>query len=68
MQTIKCIHDYSIEGEGTIKYGTILTELPQSIMGIQQYRNELGEIFYFDNDEISYSNYFWESFRLISNE
>ena len=68
MQTIKCISDYSIEAEGTIKYGTILTEMPESDTGFAQYRNEKGEIFYFDPEEIMFSDEFSQSFRLISNE
>jgi hypothetical protein len=65
MQTIKCIQDYPI---GNIPFGTILTEMPDCDTGFAQYKNEIGEIFYFHIEEIMYSDEFSQSFRLISNE
>ena len=62
-----CVQDYSIF-DGKIPYGTILTEMPECNMGFAQYRNEIGEIFYFDIEEIMFSDEFSQSFRLISNE
>ena len=67
MQTIKCVQDYPIF-DYEIPYGTILTEMPECDMGFAQYRNERGEIFYFEIEQIMFCDIFWKSFRLISNE
>ena len=67
MQTIQCVLDYTIF-DYEIPFGTILTEMPECDMGFAQYRNERGEIFYFEIEQIMFCDIFWQSFRLISNE